>query len=428
MSARSRVARAGSTARPGRLLRGAGAVLSALVLVLTHGDAGMVDDFGRTTLHVATGEHHTVVLTTGGRLYAWGSNSSGQLGDGTTTSSATPVQVDTSGVLDGVEVTAVAAGRDFTLAIGADGRAYGWGQNADGQLGDGTAVSSSVPVAVDTSGVLAGVQLASIAGGSYHSVALSTDGRAYAWGRRGTWLGDGGALTTSRAVVAVDTSGLLDGVRLAQVSAGFEHTVALGSDGRGYAWGKNTEGQLGIGGTRPAGRPVAVEAPGGPARGTFLQVAAGRYHTVALGSDLRVYTAGNDSLGQLGNGTGARVTTLTAVGTAGVLDGVAVTRVAAGTYSTIVSGSDGQLYAWGLGQRDESGQPGARLPAAVHVDDALRGLVTQISAGFGHVVVLRSAGWTYAWGLNQDGQLGDGTTTSRAVDPVRVPAGGEPLG
>jgi alpha-tubulin suppressor-like RCC1 family protein len=161
---------------------------------------------------------------------AWGDNHEGQLGDGTTTTAAVPVPVtDLSGV------TAIAAGSLFSLALLANGTVMAWGDNAGGQLGTGTLRNSTVPVAVKN---LTGVT--AIAGGFRHSLALLSDGTAMAWGDNEEGqlgIGRKASLQPTPAPVA-KISGVV------AVAAGQEHSVALLSDGSVWVWGGNGEFQL----------------------------------------------------------------------------------------------------------------------------------------------------------------------------------------
>jgi alpha-tubulin suppressor-like RCC1 family protein len=181
--------------------------------------------------------------------FGWGENGSGQVGDGTTTDRLVPVAVDVSGVLAGKTITAVSAYGEFVLALGSDGKAYGWGSNWRGTLGDGTTAPSSPPVEVDMSGVLSGKTLVALAAGYDHSLGLTSDGKVYAWGSNADGLlGDGGGVS-SAVPVAVDMSGVLSGKTVVAIAASDYQSYALDSNGKVYAWGNNTVGGIGDGTT-----------------------------------------------------------------------------------------------------------------------------------------------------------------------------------
>ncbi len=159
---------------------------------------------GKTISQVAAGGYHSLALTTDGSLYAWGYNGFGQLGSGTTTNSSIPVAVDTTGALAGKTISQVAAGYDYSLALTTDGSLYAWGTNGNGQLGNGTTTNSSVPVPVDTTGALAGKTITQIAVGIYYSFALTSDASLYSWGIN--WSGQLGNGTTDESSVPVAVS------------------------------------------------------------------------------------------------------------------------------------------------------------------------------------------------------------------------------
>ena len=264
---------------------------------------------------VAAGGEHSLAAGSDGRLYAWGYNDYGQLGDGTATERHSPVAV---ALPAGVTALSVAAGLRYSLAVGSDGKVYAWGDNYNGELGDGTAIERHSPVAVALPG---GARAASVAAGSGYSLATGSDGRVYAWGYNGFGqLGDG-TRTGRRSPVAVALPG---GARAVSVAAGGEHSLALGSDGRVYAWGYNGLGQLGNGTANRRLSPVRVPLLGGA---RAVSVAAGWEHSLAVGSDGRVYAWGSNAGGQLGDGIAAGSDSPVAVPLPG---GITVLPVAAG--------------------------------------------------------------------------------------------------
>ena len=195
---------------------------------------------------VSAGVAHTCALTTAGALKCWGSNGSGQVGDGTTTQRTTPV--DVIGLTDGV--AAVSAGVEHTCALTTAGALKCWGTNRSGQLGDGTTMYRITPM--DVVGLTSGV--AAVSPGDRHTCALTTAGGAKCWGSNlSGQLGDG---TTTDRTTPVDVIGLTDGV--ADVSVGSGHTCALTTAGGLKCWGRNDLGQLGATANSPSNTPVDV--------------------------------------------------------------------------------------------------------------------------------------------------------------------------
>lgn len=189
-----------------------------------------------------TASAHSLVLSDG-TAWAWGTNQDGQLGDGATTDSATPLAV--SGLHD---VIAVASGGSHSLAVTADGKVWSWGANGSGQLGTGNNADSAVPVEVPGLG-----GITAVAAGGYHSLALGGDGTVWAWGENSSGqLGDG---TTVNRNAPVQVKSLTD---IVAVAAGKVHSMALARDGTVWAWGGNYDGQLGDGTVDNAVLPVHV--------------------------------------------------------------------------------------------------------------------------------------------------------------------------
>jgi len=213
---------------------------------------------------VAVGEWWSLAVTADGDVYSWGFNMCGQLGDGTEDHRLIPALVS---ALDEVHVTAVAAGIGHGLALTADGDVYSWGYNAHGRLGDGIDDHRSVPALVSA---LDEVHVTAIAAGSGHSLAVTADGDVYSWGfNKYGRLGDG---ITDRFVPALVSA--LDEVHVTAVAAGSGHSLALTADGEVYSWGDNRYGQLGDGIPDPS--TTGVPVPSDP--GTRVRSRQGRRH------------------------------------------------------------------------------------------------------------------------------------------------------
>ena len=224
----------------------------------------------------------TCALSSEGRAYCWGGNHWGQLGDGSTTDSNIPVAVNTNGVLSGKTVSQLTTGGAHTCLLSSHGQAYCWGWNGWGQLGSGSATAASLPVAVDSSGVLSGKTLTQVALGNNHTCALTAEGRAYCWGSNNWGQLGNGSTTSSNLPVAVDTGGALSRTRVTQIAARGDHTCALTSEGRAYCWGWNGWGQLGNGSTTSSNVPVAVDTSGILGGRNVHQISCGYAHTAAL--------------------------------------------------------------------------------------------------------------------------------------------------
>jgi alpha-tubulin suppressor-like RCC1 family protein len=361
-----------------------------------------------------------------GSLLAWGANTDGALGDGTTTSSDVPVAVSAGAAPAGTTFTEVSAGYDHNLALSSSGQLYSWGGvSTYAALGNGSASGSEVPVAVTDGAIPAGTTFTQIAAGGYLDLALASTGRLYSWGYNEFGdLGDGAmANATVTVPVAVAFSGyspLKREVTFGQVSAGINFGLALGSDGAAYAWGDGTSGQLGDGSMTSSDVPVAAAAGAVPAGTTFTQLAAGLIDSLALGSNGQIYAWGWNSDGQLGDGTTTPSDAPVAVSAP---SGTTFTQIAAGGDHGLALSSSGQLYAWGLnadGQLGNGTTINSDLPVAVSAGAIAAGAtITQIAAGYDDSFALTSTGQLYAWGGNDEGVLGNGASTNSTV-PVAV--------
>ena len=317
-------------------------------------------------------------------------------------------------------VTSISAGSDRSCAI-EDGKAYCWGDNTFGALGDGsTGGHASMPVAVDTSGVLAGRTLTQISAGGSYTCALDTAGAAYCWGfNEFGQLGDGSTANSS-VPVAVDASGALAGLTLTQISVGTEATCALDTAGAVYCWGFNQFGQLGDGDTFNSSVPVAVDTSGALAGKTITQISVGSQGQVcALDSAGAAYCWGRLGLGGgLGDGSTSGSIVPVAVDTGGVLAGKTLTQISAGT-STCALDTAGAAYCWGLGTLGDGSTAESNVPVAVDTSGALAGqALTQISVGSDAACALDTAAAIYCWGGNFNGELGDHSTAAQSLVPV----------
>ncbi|HET9050163.1 MAG TPA: hypothetical protein VFO60_00575 [Candidatus Dormibacteraeota bacterium] len=348
---------------------------------------------------VVPGELFALAITGSGGVVSWGSNYSYQLGDGTQVDRYTPVPVlDTTGTgqLSGVgcpggapaSCSPLAAGDAHALALKPDGSVYAWGNNDYGQLGNGSTIAQPFPVQI----MPPGSGVVSLAAGAVHSLALKSDGTILAWGGNGDGqLGDG---TTSTTVDANPTPTAVTGITTAtQIAAGSLHSLALLSTGTVEAWGRNTFGELGDGGTTFANSstPVAVTVLTG-----VSAISAGSDFNLALASGV-VSSWGANFDNSLGRTAGFRSSTPAAVvGTSGSGTLSSVTSIAAATLGlhSLAILSSGAVVAWGYGSNGQLGNgttTNASVPAPV---SGLSGTVSQVAAGYAQSFVLQSGAGT----------------------------------
>ncbi len=343
---------------------------------------------------------NTAVLTVATNHYnavAWGQNLDRQLGDGSF-NALSDVPVPATGLKF---VTAVAAGGRHSLALLANGTVMAWGDNEFGQLGEGSESVSGTPTPVSgVSGVKA------IAAGANHSLALLSNGTVMAWGNDESGQLGNGALKESEAPVAVKG---LTGVRA--IAAGGNDSFALLANGTVMAWGENENGQLGNGTTKASDVPVAVKGLTG-----VTGISAGNEFALAVLAKGTVEAWGSNLQGQLGD-TGVEEQSSVPVAVESL---TGVSAVAAGAEHALALLSGGTVMAWGEDNYGEIGNGTTKARQETPV--AVSGLsnVKAISAGGQDSVALVGAGSLEAWGIDQSGQLGDGTTGAPSTVPVAV--------
>ena len=386
-------------------------------------------------MQTVNGNGYSLALSADSTIYTWGRNEYGQLGNGVTaTNSPVPVAVKTAGTpMKGKTIVQISAKVWYALALASDGTVYSWGFNSWGQLGNGTsgtANNASAPVAVKTAGTpMEGKTIVQVAAGATHSLALATDGTIYAWGKNEYGQLGNDSTTNSPVPVAVKTAGTpMDGKTIIQIHAGYEHSLALASDGTVYAWGRNNSDQLGKNDATDAHIPAAVQTLGTPMAGkVIVQLAAGNSQSMALASDGTVYTWGWNQYGQLGNGTTTNSRIPVAVVTTGTpLAGKTISQIAAGNAHALAMTDDGAIYSWGWNQYGQLGNgttTNSRIPVAVVTTGtplAGKTIIQITSGGSPNSLVLADDGAMYTWGWGQYGQLGDSTIGTDAKVPVAV--------
>ncbi len=413
---------------------------------------------------IAAGEDFSAAYTSDGKVWAWGVNSSGQLGQGTTADSSVAVQVqDTTGVI--TNAIGISAGAGHLVILRADKNVFAVGLNTSSQLGNGSNVNQSKAVPVrEGAGNLGGVSAVSC--GAYHSLAvIEVDGTVRAWGLNTTGQLGNGTLTAQNKAVPV--SGLTDVVDLA---AGANHSLALKANLEVWGWGDNYKGKLGTGNSNQSLIPIraagsttyayrisakgnssalvrkdgavmgfgenlfgnfgnntkgytwmvgSVMATSSTAFTSVRQISASGTHSSSIRNDESVWSWGNNQYGQLGNNaTSVQAYPVKAVPASGSLS--EITQTVCGGSFTLALKRDGTVWAWGNeanGRLGNMSSTGTELRPVQVLVGASTGLadVTQISAGDYHGVARKSDGTVWAWGYNLNGQLGDGTTTQRLV-------------
>jgi len=355
---------------------------------------------------------HTCAVTTTNHVYCWGWNRDGEIGDGSTTDRPYATQVGTT-LTFGIP----SAGAAHSCAVAGSGGAFCWGLNLTGQVGDSSVVSRTTPTPVK--GTLSWVQVAG--GGTFTCGISAADSTAYCWG----WGRDGEL--GSRPVVNCITSGGLEpcsrvpvavggGRRFLAISAGARHTCALAVDSTAYCWGDNSAGQLGNGTVADTALPLAVS---GSLK--FKLLTSGFSHTCGLTAGGDAYCWGDNTWGQLGETVTSQALQPTAV-----TGGIIFLALSAGAEHTCGIGTGNTAHCWG---ENATGQLGAAstetctsasqrtIAACSHHPLPINTtqIFASIFAGGHHTCAITTGGKGYCWGDNRNGQLGTGNTSGSAT-------------
>ena len=288
---------------------------------------------------VSAGDLHSLAVKTNGTLWAWGNQANGRLGNGETSGDVTtPTQIGTD-----TNWAFVSTCRTYSLAVKTDGTRWAWGSQLTGRLGNGETsgdVTEPLKIGTDTN-------WASVSAGWNHALAIKTDGTLWAWGSNDSGplgLGD----TTDRTV----PTPVGDATNWASVSSGSGFSLALRTNGELWAWGYNLYGQNGLGTDNTGNVTTPTQIPG-----NWASVSAGQSHSLAIKTDGTLWAWGNPANGRLGNGLiSGNVTTPTQIGT----DTNWASVSGCGAHSLAIK-TDGTAWAWGnqLNGRLGNGENGA---------------------------------------------------------------------
>ena len=318
---------------------------------------------------IVAGQSYSCSLNTSSQAFCWG---------------GVPALVQ-----GGLSFASISAG-GHRCGVTATGDGYCWGSNLYGELGDGTTTDRLTPTPV-----AGGLSFASISAGVLHTCGVTTTGVAYCWGvNQSGALGDG---TTTDRIVPTPVSG---GLTFKQISAGFYYTCGVTTNGEAYCWGGNAYFNY----TRTP-IPIAQSL-------TFTSVSAGWTHTCGLATNGTVYCWGNNQVGQLGDGT-----TTSRQNLLPVAGGFTFTSVSSGNdgYSCGVTTS-GDAYCWGLnayGQLGDGTTTNRLVPTRVPGGITFAAVAASATLDGAHTCGVSTSGAVYCWGLNDHGQIGDGTNTQR---------------
>jgi alpha-tubulin suppressor-like RCC1 family protein len=360
---------------------------------------------------IAAGTSHSLALNSHGRLWAWGNNFSGQVGNGSTSGSIQiPVPVK---VVSGMgRIRKIAAGADFSAALDVNGKLWNWGFNSLGQLGDGSSTDRNIPKAVS----LPPVKF--IAWGYYHSLAVDVEGNLWGWGANDNGaMGNGSVSTTPTRSPAQISRPPGMGV-VAQIAASEYSSYVLDENGKIWAWGYNADGRLGDGTTSVRTSPVAITLDASSAvLPAMAEIVTSRGHVLARAVNGSLWSWGYNGTGALGIGGTTATTRPTFVSAISP----STSPIAAGYYHSLAGGTSGSFWAWGNngdGQLGNNSTSGTSSPVQITASGATN--VVKLAGGNFHSLLLREDGGLWVFGKNSSGQLGLNGISSTPI-PLKIP-------
>ena len=344
---------------------------------------------------VSSGAYHSCAILDDGSVSCWGRNDNGQLGDGTRDSSLEPQKVSMPMGRNTIEIS---AGSYHTCALLDDGSIRCWGSNVFGQLGDGTTIERTTPITVNLG---SGVSAIGVSSGESHTCAVLSDNRVKCWGLNANGqIGDG--TTTDRHIPAYSSLG---GTGALRVSAGSFHTCAITLDRNVMCWGENWNGQLGDSSNVDRNTPVEVSIP---SNSSAISIDSGAFHSCLGMNDGSMFCWGYNAHGQLGNGgTSDSNSPLPSALSPDLL----LMEVEVGLFHSCGLFDSGEVACWGdnsYGQLGDGTQTAHSTPEVI----ILSTNATSISVGHRHTCMILDDASLKCWGANEFGQVGDGGSTN----------------
>ncbi len=329
-----------------------------------------------TVKTIAFGYYYIAVLSSAGRVFTWGENKYGELGNGSTYNSDTPINItDEFDLAVSEKIVSLAVGYKHTVALSSMGRVFTWGFNSSGQLGDKTLISKSSPLDITESLNLGldefVINVYAISGRCF---VITSTGRLIGWGNNETGeLGDNTFFVRQSPIDITPFFNLDIGEKISEVVPGFYHTLAVTSEGRIFTWGKNFQGQLGDGTRLTRMTPTDITA--------------------------KFYFAEDESIAEI--------------------------VIEKGIFAcTFLLTSTGRLFSWGYNLHGQLGiDSKINNPEPTDISESFRlteaETITRIQANNMHVVAITSTNRIWAWGYNSTGQIGNKTRID-APEPIEI--------
>ncbi|KAJ8769146.1 hypothetical protein K2173_000921 [Erythroxylum novogranatense] len=359
----------------------------------------------RSVVIVSAGASHSVALLSGNIVCSWGRGEDGQLGHGDAEDRLSPTQLS---ALNGHEIVSVTSGADHTTAYSESRKeVYSWGWGDFGRLGHGSSSDLFTPQPIKA---LQGLRIKQIACGDSHCLAVTIEGEVQSWGRNQN--GQLGLGTTEDSLMPQRIKAF-QGTPIKVVAAGAEHTAAVTEDGELYGWGWGRYGNLGLGDRNDRLVPQKVYLPDGE---KMHMVACGWRHTISVSSSGVLFTYGWSKYGQLGHGDFEDQLIPHKLE---ALKENFISQISGGWRHSMALTSSGKLYGWGWNKFGQVGV-GDNIDhcSPVQVKLPLDQKVVQVSCGWRHTLALTERQNVFSWGRGTNGQLGHGESKDRNVPTI----------
>ena len=377
---------------------------------------------------VSTGSMHSLALSSEGRVFAWGLNNSGQLGNGTNLDKTTPFDITSMfNFATDEEAIQISSGQYHSIVLSSKGRVFTFGTNANGQLGNETFVSSNSPIDITAKFVLqADETIEHVQSGLNYNAALSSKGRVFTWGENSYGqLGNGNLLSANTPTDITGSFSLAANETITKLITGAYSQFAYTSSARIFAWGQNYSNNLGDGTTSNRLSPYDVSTTWQLQAGeNVVTIASGFASTYVVTSLNRLLTWGLNDSGQLGNGTLSASTVPTDImNKITWQEGETVLKVFARGFSTFILTNQGRVFGFGNNSFYQLGDGTSNYKVTPYHLTAQFNLsegetIVQIDSLAAHTLAVTSLGRIFAWGYNQAGQSGIGTLTMSTPSPT----------
>lgn len=363
---------------------------------------------------ISVGDKFMIVQTATGEIWGWGDNANGVLGNALSERTGTNITNPTKITLPNtVKSTAISAGTDHVLALGSDGNVYAWGSNAYGQLGfDNGGVSQSTPTLVEG---LQNKNVIAVSAGRFFSLALTEGGQVYSFGTNNL-LQLGYELAESATTSATPTLiADLSTVFITQISAGYDSAIAVDINGKAYVWGSTANGILGVDYNNLTQTPRVL--PDSKTTTPIDVVALSINHSAFLLTNGTVGFMGLNKYGQYGNAATDSNASIRFKTTD--VSGLNIIDLAVSDQQTVLLSADGKVYTAGARVPDDS-ESATQTFVSLFEGAAQAPVASAIAAGYQNGAMIAQDGSVWTWGDNSRGQLGNGIVDNATATPTKV--------